>query len=100
MVDAVAKAAPGAAALLARPLLTPEDLSASPELARALAYYLAPDARAARFELQLSDAPNSPAAVATLARLRSDLRVLLPALGLGAEALAQRSQSGRAAHAR
>ncbi len=77
-------AAPGAAALLARPLLSSEDLSASPELTRALAYYLSPDARAARFELQLSDAPNSPAAVATLARLNSDLRVLLPALGLGA----------------
>jgi len=77
-------AAPGAASLLARPLLTPDDLSASPELASALAYYLSPDARAARFELELADPPNAPAAVATSRRLRDGLRVLLPALSLGA----------------
>jgi RND superfamily putative drug exporter len=80
---AAVTAAPGAAALLARPLLTPDDLSANAELGRALAYYLSEDSRAARFELVLADPPNSPAAVAALARLRSELQVLLPALGFG-----------------
>jgi RND superfamily putative drug exporter len=75
-------AAPGAARLLDRLALTPDDVSGVPELARAFAYFLSADARAARFELQLADPPNSAAAVGTLARLERDLAVVLPAYGM------------------
>jgi RND superfamily putative drug exporter len=74
-------AAPGAARLLDRLALTPEDVAGIPDLARAFAYFLSADARAARFELQLAEAPNSAGAVETLERLGRELAVVLPALG-------------------
>ncbi|HTF36277.1 MAG TPA: MMPL family transporter [Myxococcota bacterium] len=73
--------APGSSRLLDRLALTSEDLADSRELERALSHYLSRDSRAARFELQLTAAPNAPASVATAARLESALATLLPALG-------------------
>jgi RND superfamily putative drug exporter len=73
--------APGAARLLDRLAMTPDDVASAPELGRALAWFLSADGRAARFELQLADPPNSAAAVATLARVSRELAVLLPAFG-------------------
>jgi len=73
--------APGSARLLDRLALTPDDVSASRELERALGHYLSRDGRAARFELQLTAPPNAPASVSTAARLEGALSTLLPALG-------------------
>jgi RND superfamily putative drug exporter len=77
-------AAPGSARILDRLGLTPQDVASSPELARALAHYVSADGRAARFELELADTPNSAASVAEARRLRDALAVLLPAQGLAA----------------
>ncbi len=75
--------APGAARLLDHLALTPDDVASSTDLQRALAHYLSADGRAARFELQLAAAPNSPESVETAEHLDRTLAVLLPALGFG-----------------
>lgn len=74
-------AEPGAARLLDRLALTSADVAGSAELQRALAHYLSPDGRAARFELELEGPPNAPVSVAVARGLPGALEVLLPALG-------------------
>ncbi len=75
------EAAPGAVHLLDRLALTPDDVAARPELARALDHYVRADGRAARFELELEAAPSSPAAVTLVEGLREQVPTLLEALG-------------------
>ena len=72
---------PGAARLLDRLALLPDDVAGRPELARALDHYVRPDGRAARFELELEAAPSSPEAVALVEDLAVRAPVLLEALG-------------------
>lgn len=73
---------PGAERVLDRLTLVSSDVAATPELQRALAHHLSHDGRAARFEVQLSTAPNAPASLETLERIESGLRILAPALGV------------------
>ena len=74
--------APEASQALSLLALTPDDLARTPELERAFSYYLSPDARAARLELELATPPNAPASVALADRLRVEAPAMLRALGL------------------
>jgi RND superfamily putative drug exporter len=75
-------AAPGSAHLLDRLALTPEDVRATPELARAFDHYISPDARSALFELRLAAPPNSREAVAAAERVLAKLPGVFEALGV------------------
>ena len=74
--------APGAARMLDRLALTPGDVAANPDLARALDFYVTADGAASRLELELASAPNSAASVEVLRELRTRVPVLIDALGL------------------
>ncbi len=75
--------APGAARVLDHLALTPGDVAANPDLARALDWYVTANGKAARLELELASAPNSPASVQVLRDLRARVPVMLETLGLG-----------------
>ena len=75
------EAAPGGARLLDHLALAPGDVAARAELARALDHYVRADGRAARFELELEAATNSPEATALVEDLGSRVPALLEGLG-------------------